>query len=122
MKIREYAIVTMDPQDRAVYGCPEPHCDFKSQNSTAFRQHASKEHKVDVAQRIRRDSKGWEPPAPELVGETIVVGPTPNEPTTITIEHGRSRRRIVTYLVSMADTTDLIAGALRQAIERGGKR
>lgn len=61
-----------------------------------------------------------------VVGEELVIGPTPQQPTVIQVKNGTAVRVLKTYMLPMNEVVDVIAGALRQALDKdkwlGAKR
>jgi hypothetical protein len=59
--------------------------------------------------------------APLVEGETVLIGRRPVDVLQIVFTQGSTRRRIETWAIDLADAVDLVAGHLRQQLERRAK-
>lgn len=96
--------------------CPKCSPEVKFQTASGIRGHLNKRHNIVV-----RAING-QPVRIIQTGETVVLGRKPDDVLRITFEQGATRRSIETWILTMADAFDAVAGALRQQIERPVKR
>jgi hypothetical protein len=119
--------MTVPGKAHPILQCPVEGCDVQRTTLQGIARHGQVMHGVTVVgaygppgsyNTVGRRRYAEDAPA-VITGDDITIGPRPEAPVCITVENGTSRRRVLTYMLPMADVVDAIAGALRQAIDVG---
>ena len=114
-------IRTKNDVGRARYRCPVDNCTFMAAHTQEVKLHGIDKHELEFLA-PREAAAAGQPLRPRShavvqEGETVVIGHAP-ERVVVTVENGKAKRRIETYVAPMADVFDAVCVALRDHRKR----